>query len=81
MNIYTGLLFNQGHLQDPALVRSLAEAPTSAPAITLQPAAPAMAAIPDREQGPRRRCLWLAALRRGRGGWLARQRVLPGGCG
>lgn len=28
MNIYTGLLFNQGHLHDPALVRSLAaEAP------------------------------------------------------
>jgi|GEM_PF-980266 len=25
MNIYTGLLFNQGHLQDPALVRSLAQ--------------------------------------------------------
>lgn len=24
MNIYTGLLFNQGHLQDPELVRSLA---------------------------------------------------------
>lgn len=31
MNIYTGLLFNQGHLQDPELVRSLAgEAPRDA---------------------------------------------------
>ena len=25
MNIYTGLLFNQGHLQDPELVRALAD--------------------------------------------------------
>ena len=31
MNIYTGLLFNQGHLQDPELVRSLAgESPRDA---------------------------------------------------
>lgn len=31
MNIYTGLLFNQGHLQDPALARSLARAQEQAP--------------------------------------------------
>ncbi|MBP6798944.1 MAG: hypothetical protein KA124_12670 [Luteimonas sp.] len=28
MNIYVGLLFNQGHLQDPALVRALAAEPS-----------------------------------------------------
>lgn len=31
MNIYTGLLFNQGHLQDPALVRSLVQEPKNPP--------------------------------------------------
>ena len=28
MNIFTGLLFNQGHIQDPELARSLAQAPS-----------------------------------------------------
>ena len=34
MNIYGGLLFNQGHVQDPATARMLAGAPAAAPAST-----------------------------------------------
>ena len=44
MNPYIGLLFNQGHLQDPELVRSLAKA--------AEPAAPAEAEATQDEREP-----------------------------
>ena len=39
MNIYTGLLFNHGHIQDAALARSLATSGSGEPAAPARPGA------------------------------------------
>lgn len=60
MNIYAGLLFNQGHLQDPELVRLLAGAEA--------PVAPTGGDTPQQDGAPRDDTP--ACTRRGRG-WVA----------
>ncbi len=60
MNIYAGLLFNQGYVSDPALARSLARTPRSTPGDGAGPQEPAPVPVP-------RRRVWavlLPALRR-----------------
>ena len=60
MNIYTGLLFNQGYLQDRALVRSLAAEPS--------PDGPAGGDAPPRDGTP---CEGAPAGAVRRRGWVA----------
>lgn len=60
MNLYAGLLFNQGHLSDPDLVRSLAGADA--------PAAPAGGDAPRQDEASRDDT---PACTRRRRGWVA----------
>ncbi len=61
MNIYTGLLFNRGHLQDPALVRSLAaEPPSDGPAGGDAPPRDATPSCEGAPAGTARRRGWVA---------------------
>ncbi|MGJ4803323.1 hypothetical protein [Luteimonas sp. SDU82] len=67
MNIYGGLLFNQGHVQDPATARMLADASGAA-------APPVQAQRPPPAAGTRQDAARLAQARGVRGGvelWAA----------
>ena len=73
MNIYTGLLFNLGYVQDPALARELAGEPGQA-----EPPAPAAGASAEEAvagAGTRAQAARLMTVRRGHG-WVELQAVL-----